>query len=216
MLITSLSLAMVFSVLTPTRSYDDCTKVVAETPTLGLDYAESWQMQGGGASAKHCRAIALLALEKPGRAGDILLALAKEEENDPGIAARLYLQAAEAFAAGRRKEPAMSALQRAYALTETQPEVDMTAAAVYATLKEWKGTVLALHSLEKMTGLSGDALALRARANFELGELEAAAADVSAALHLDPYLVDAIVLRGDLLGRHQVIPNDPFGVTASD
>ncbi|RFB05790.1 tetratricopeptide repeat protein [Parvularcula marina] len=208
----SLLVSAVLSVLTPVgpRNYESCTSIIELDPEGGLDYAEAWQGEGGGAQARHCTAIALIALDKPASAGAILARLAEEEVFDPGVSARLYLQAAEALMSGGRKEAAFRALRGAYEKAPDTPEVHMSAAVIYATAEEWEGVILTLDALARFADLSSDAFALRGRAKFELERYVEASRDVSDALALDPYLVDAIVLRGDLLNEGISIPNDPF------
>lgn len=192
------------------RSHDACTRLVQTDAAQALDYAEAWQMEGGGAAARHCAAIATLGLGRPASAGAMLARLADEETYDPGVAARLYIQAAEALMAGGRREEAFIALKGAYEKAPDTPEVHMSAAAIYATGSEWEGVILTLDALARFANLSADAYALRGRAKFERDQYAASARDVSKALALDPYLVDAIVLRGDLLNRGHSIPDDPF------
>ncbi|MEM9232830.1 MAG: hypothetical protein AAGA69_01165 [Pseudomonadota bacterium] len=194
------------------RSYETCTDLVQADPMAALDYAEAWQTEGGGAPARHCVAIATLGLGRPASAGAMLARLADEETYDAGVAARLYIQAAEALMAGGRREQAFLALKGAYEKAPDTPEVHMSAAAIYATGSEWEGVILTLDALARFADLSADAYALRGRARFEREQYAASARDVSKALSLDPYLVDAIVLRGDLLNRGHAIPDDPFAV----
>lgn len=208
---------MIFSaillVLSPTapRSYEACTELVSEAPEAGLDYAEAWQAEGGGRPARHCLAVALLNTDHPGSAGAILAGLGDEEsEEDPGVAARLYLQAAEAFITAGKREETFVALKHAYEAAPDTPEVHMSAAMIYATAEEWEGVILTLDALERYAALSSDGLALRGRAKFKLERYAEAAKDAAAALKLDAYLVDAVVLRGDLLNQGVKLPDDPF------
>ena len=193
-----------------TRSYEECTGRIEQDPAAGLDYAEAWRVEGGGDPALHCQAIAMLASGQGTRAGQILTGLADRQIADAGVAAKLYIQAAEAFMAVGQKDEAYAALKSAYAHAADTPEVHMSAAAIYATGEEWDGVILTIKALERFVPLSADAYILRGRAYFSKGELEKAASETSAALKIDPYLVDAIVLRGDLIGAGVSIPDDPF------
>lgn len=192
-------------------SYEACVAKVAEAPEAGRAYAESWQSEGGGNAAKHCAATAALAMDAPLSAGAMLMDLGKAEEQDPGTAARIYLQAAEAFMEGGNEDAAYAALRASYGLVPDAPEIHMTAAMIYATGGQWEGVVLTLMALEKYAPLSADALALRGRAHFHRKEWNKAAKDAVKALELDPNLVDALVLRGDLLVQGVALPGDPLG-----
>ena len=210
MLILTLAAALSFAADTPPRSHAACVELTSEDPFAGLDYAEAWQAEAGGRPARHCLALATLATDRPGAAGEMLVTLAGEERSDPGVAARLYLQGAEALMAGRRREEALKALDKAYELAGNEPEVHMSAAGIYATADDWTGVITALDALEKGAALSADALTLRGRAYYSLEKYEEAARDASKALHIDPLLIDAIVLRGDLLNMGRPLPDDPF------
>lgn len=192
------------------RSYEACAALAAEDAAAGLVYAEAWQADGGARAARHCAAVAALGLGKGVSAGHILNDLAATLENDPGAAAGLYVQAAEAFMAGGARDDAFAALDMARGIAPGALEIDMAAVGVYATAAHWPGVVDAIDALEAAADLSADAYALRGRARFEIGHYQGAANDAARALRLDPYLIDAIVLRGDLLNRGQALPNDPL------
>ncbi len=189
------------------RTYEGCVAAVEADPGAGRHYAESWSAEGGGKAAKHCAAIAALALGSPLSAGAMLVDLAKAEA-DPGAAARLSLQAAEAFMEGRARVQAFDALRQTYDIVPDAPDVHMAAATIYATGEEWAGVVLALTALARHADLSADAYALRARAHFEQDEMDAAAKDVARALSLDPLMVDALVLRGKLTEAGVTLPQN--------
>ncbi|MEM9988911.1 MAG: hypothetical protein AAF723_05265 [Pseudomonadota bacterium] len=183
----------------PIPSYDSCAALAEQDPGAGRAQAEAWMADGGGRPAKHCLALATLGLGSPASAGAILAELAEAERADPGVAARLYVQSAEAFMQAGRRDDALAALRETYKIIADAPEVHMAAATIYATAEEWEGVVLTLNALERYADLSADAFALRARAYVERGDTLKAAKDVKKALKLDPLLVDALVLRGELL-----------------
>ncbi|MEM9422704.1 MAG: hypothetical protein AAF986_09400 [Pseudomonadota bacterium] len=186
-------------------SYDACIAAVEADASVGRDYAEKWDALGGGKAAKHCAAVAALAVGSPLSAGAMLVDLAKDEL-DPGAAARLYLQGAEAFMDGAARAQAFKAVHDAYKVVPDAPDLHMAAATIYATGEEWEGVVLALTALSKHADLSADAYALRARAFFEQENYDAAASDVALALSMDPLLVDGLVLRGKLTEKGVVVP----------
>lgn len=59
--------------------YDDCIALVATDAGAAERAAGEWARFGGGAPARHCYALALIAVGAPGRAADELLGLAAEE-----------------------------------------------------------------------------------------------------------------------------------------
>lgn len=186
--------------------YEACIAAVAASPVGGQRHAESWLGDGGGAPARHCVAVAALAMNAPASAAIMLMELAAGETADPGLAARLYLQAASAFMQAGLKDEAFAALRSTYDLVPDAPEVHMTAATIYATGDRWDGVILTLTALEKFAALSADAFVLRGRAHLEEGQTDKAAHDAARALALDPYLVDGLVLRGDLAAKGVALP----------
>ncbi len=183
----------------PVSDYEACAELATTSPDAAARFAEQWMSDGGGIEAKHCAAIAMLAQGAPRSAGALLIDLAESKEANPVLASQLYVQAAEALLSGGAKEKAFEAVRSAYRLMPDAPEIHVAAAAIYATAEEWEGVKLTLTALERQAALSADAYALRGRAHFELGDHQAATEDVVRALELEPLLVDALVLRGDLL-----------------
>ncbi|ADM09157.1 hypothetical protein PB2503_05417 [Parvularcula bermudensis HTCC2503] len=188
------------------RSHEACTALSISSPQAALDYAEAWLAERGGRPAEHCLALAHLANGRDRQAADRLKSLADREREDPGIAARLYIQAAEAYMSGGARSEAFEMLRSAYGLAGDAPSLHMAAAGIYATGQQWEGVILSLSALSRHAALSADALSLRARAYLEEGQIQRAAEDVQAALAIDPYLVDALVLRGDLIQRGVSMP----------
>lgn len=211
--------------------YETCTDRIDTSPEEARAYAERWLTAGGGDPARHCNALAAIALGAEQSAGLMLAKLAeKYHRSDPATAAQYYGQAAEAFMSAGAKDGAFSALEAAYDVMPDAGPVHMIAAAVYATGEEWDGTARAINALARHAVLSSDAHALRGRAYFEQARYDDAKKDAIAALELDPTLVDAILLRGDLIGVGVKMPrlgeepvtaaaktvetDDPFAVTA--
>lgn len=189
------------------HSHAACIALAETDATAAQDYAEAWITFGGGRPARHCKALVELALDRPTRAAEILEDLAAEEAADKSIAARLHLKAAEAHMAADRPRRSFAQIEAAYHAAPDHPEIHMVAATIFATAKNWRRTIDALDALEAFAPLSADAFALRARAAVETDQHRAAAADVARALALEPLLVDALVLKGELAALGVAIPN---------
>ena len=110
----------------------------------------------------------------------------KTAMRDPYLAARLYLQIAEAWAVAGEDTRAMTALESAYTNAPNDAEIELLAAPVFAEMGRWGRVKRALDTAEAANnpsgGLSADALVLRGRAKFNLTDHESAAKDVRAAL----------------------------------
>jgi len=78
------------------RDYDECIALVENSPDRAVRLAGEWARFGGGAAARHCHALALIAVGAPDRAVDELLALAAEEPDLPNeTRAEVLVQAGE-------------------------------------------------------------------------------------------------------------------------
>ena len=76
--------------------YESCAALVSVDPRLGLTEAERWERFGGGASAGHCRALALAALGAGLQAAEALLDTVElYPELPPELQAELIARAAE-------------------------------------------------------------------------------------------------------------------------
>lgn len=53
--------------------YETCLATLAEDPTGAVAMAETWQADGGGDGAVHCRGLALIAPAKPAAGAELLL-----------------------------------------------------------------------------------------------------------------------------------------------
>lgn len=66
------------------KQYQDCLKLARLKPEDGFESAIAWRDMGGGEPAKHCVAVALIALEKYEEAATRLDALADESTSPTG------------------------------------------------------------------------------------------------------------------------------------
>lgn len=180
--------------------YEECLAGIDTDPAQGRAAALRWVTDGGGDPAVYCAAMADLAMDLPRVAARRLYALAEEtRERDPGLAARLYAQSAQAWLAGDEPENALVPLEAAYALTPDALELHLMAAPVYAGAARWGQLKRVLDLAEAHTPLNANAYTLRAKAKQMLSDYEGAAQDVQRALNLDPQNIDALILRGELV-----------------
>lgn len=76
--------------------YDDCLQLVETSPEQAQREAGAWARYGGGAPARHCYALALLAFGAPSRAIDELIGAATEEPGlPPEVRTDFLVQAGE-------------------------------------------------------------------------------------------------------------------------
>jgi tetratricopeptide (TPR) repeat protein len=186
--------------------YQACLTKIETNAEEGRRFALRWVTDGGGAPAIHCAAVADLALDLPKVAASRLQPLAdKTATQDPALAAKLYIQIAEAWSIAGREAEALAALEKAYANAPEATETELLAAPVFAELGRWGRVQRALDKVENQQPLSADALVLRARAKMNLSDPESAAQDVQKALNMAPDHIAGLVLRGELAQAGHII-----------
>lgn len=191
--------------------YAACIARIDEDANQGRRAALRWITDGGGDPAVHCAAIADLANDLPKLAATRLWDLAEANAaRDPGLAARLYSQAADAFLAANVEAEALEAIEQAYGLVPDALELHLVAARVFAGTGRWGRARRALDEAEQIAPLDAPSLVLRGRAHQALANYDAAAKDVAEALNLNPDNIDALLLRGELVQIGYAI--DPYTI----
>ena len=184
---------------TGSARYDDCVTMLEADLEIGRIAAQQWALEGGGAEAQHCLAIA------DSKAGFNKLAAIRLDElaerkdaGDDYMRARILSQAANLWLKAGETERAANSLGAALALTPDSGELQLTAAAVFAKQNKWNDTLKAVDHAEEKGFISVTGYINRARAQYEMGAYRGAADDVVRALSLDPVNIDALTLRGDI------------------
>ncbi|MEL6363558.1 MAG: hypothetical protein AAFR11_01810 [Pseudomonadota bacterium] len=179
--------------------YAACIAEVETNPGAAYSRAARWTARRGGAPAEHCLALAEIALGKTGVAARRLRALADEEANDPGLKARLLVQATEASLAADNIAEAVDAAEEALLAAPNAFEVNAAAAKAFAGAGRWGRVVSAVDAADADNRAAPGLIVVRGRAKQALGDYEGAFDDVVEALSRDPENIDALVLRGELL-----------------
>ncbi len=179
--------------------YEICIELINEDLEIGRIAAEQWAAEGGGAAAGHCRAVGDLKSGKPKTAAIRLLDVA--ERNDAGDAltrAKILEQAALAWLAAEDAKQAGDAIAAAQALAPNSGELSLTAGVVHAANEKWSAAIKSITAAEEAGFQSADGFVARASGQMALLKHDLAAEDVVAALKIDPFNLDALVLRGQL------------------
>ena len=183
----------------PDAEYQACIDGVHQDVEKGRAAALEWVADGGGAPAEHCLAVADLAAGFPKLAAIRLQELGeKPEAGDNFIRARILSQSALAWIEADEPEQAQAAIDEAFILASSAEELYLTAAAVHAANNRQQATIDAVTKAEEAGFTSVRGYNLRARARMTLSQYREAANDVVAALSVDPFNLDALVLRGEL------------------
>lgn len=183
----------------PDPEYAACVAAVGDNVETGRELATRWASEGGGAPAQHCLAIADLAAGFPKSAAMRLEELAERSDaGDVLVRARILSQAALAWVEAGEPLEADRTIEQAFALAPDAGELYLAAAKVYAANDRQQATIDAITLAENAGFVSADGYVLRARAHFMLAQYHRAAEDDVAALKIDPFNLDALVLRGEL------------------
>ncbi len=180
--------------------YADCIAVIAENPELGEASARAWAIDGGGAPAIHCAAVAHLALGRPRLAAVRLLEVAERPDaGDDDARATVLAEAALAWIDAEEPGFAEEAAEAARAAAPWRADIAIVAAKAHAAATSWQAAADAVTAAEEGEAATSEGYVIRARARRALGKNREAAEDIVRALTLDPFDLDALVLRGELI-----------------
>jgi len=192
-------------------AYETCLATLADDPTGAVALAETWEADGGGDGAVHCRGLALIALGQPAAGAEILEQLSAHSQAPPMARASVLGQAVQARLMAAQETiapaaPAQADLADADAsLALTLSPADIELLMMRATAKGMQGrfsdAVDDVGAALRLDAARPDALVLRAVMRRKLNQLDLAQTDVSQALALDPDDADAFLERGILRQR---------------
>jgi len=174
--------------------YQDCIALVEGEIEIGRIAAKQWTAEGGGVPALHCEAIADLRAGFPKLAAVRLTQLSARSDAGDGLVRARYLeQAAIAWL-----EHASDTIRQAQALAPNSGELSLTAGLIFAAKERWRATIEAISAAEAEGFKNTAGLVARGKAYKALANYRRAAEDTVAALSIDPFSLDALVLRGEL------------------
>ena len=182
-------------------TYENCLATLAGDPTGAVALAETWQAEGGGDGAVHCRGLALIALGKPASGADLLEQLAQRSSASPLARASVLGQAVQARLMVAQADKAAADASEALDLSPADIELFIMRATAEGMLGQFQDAVDDVSQALKLDAARPDALVLRAVMRRQLNQLDLAQTDVSQALTLDPDDADALLERGILRQR---------------
>jgi len=186
--------------------YLTCIEGLESDLEAGRQAAQDWAAHGGGAPAEHCLALADIAAGFPKLAAARLQDIAdRKDAGDDYVRARLLSQAANAWLKANSPDNAQATLEAAKALAPDAGELELTAMRIHAAQEQWQYVLAAARKAERAGFSDAEHYVLKGRANLSLGALELAAKNVVSALMLEPYNLDALVLRGEIQQRGVMI-----------
>jgi tetratricopeptide (TPR) repeat protein len=182
-------------------AYENCLDTLSSDPTGAVALAETWQADGGGDGAVHCRGLALIASGKPASGADVLEHLARQSSAPAMARASVLSQAAQARLMVAQADLAVTDASEALGLSPGDTELFIMRATAEGMLDRFGDAVDDLSAALRLDSKRPDALVLRAVMRRKLNQLDLAQADVSQALRLDPDDPDALLERGILRQR---------------
>ena len=184
--------------INPKAEYRRCMDLAEISPDKGFEVALAWQGLGGGDSARHCAAVALLGLKQYDEAAKRLEGLAQKVAAAPDFRAQLLGQAAQAWLLGGKLSRADSVVTAALGLAPLDIDLLIDRAQISAARSDHASSIMDLDKALKQDPHNVDALVFRASALRLTGKNEKASIDVEKALALRPDHPEGLLERGIL------------------
>ena len=175
-----------------------CFGLLRTDPEGARFFAEGWEAAGGGDGARHCAALALLALGETERGAERLEDLARRSDADPATRAAVFAEAGNAWTLAGDTDRAYAAATMALTLVPDDAALVLDRALALGAMERYAE---ALEDLDRAVALDPsrvDAWVLRGAAKRQLGRVAEAERDVAQALSLAPDNAEALLERAAL------------------
>lgn len=180
-------------------NYETCAALVESDAAAALDMAETLIAEGGEVEAggTHCKALALMELDRPREAGDAFYDLAERLlRADDLLRSDIYAQSGDAFALSGDLDLAIRAYDNAIAHTPDSATFYEGRARVKGLAGKWEGARDDAAEALAIDPNFPAAMLIRSAANRTLGYPRAALVDANHAVELNPHSLDALLERG--------------------
>jgi tetratricopeptide (TPR) repeat protein len=185
--------------LAVSSQYDTCMTRTQNDPAGALTMASDWAKNGGGASADHCAALALVGLRRYGEAAEKLDVLARSPfASDPSRRSVLYDQAGNAWMLANRADAAIASFTAALNADPFDADLLADRARALAMRNDWPKVESDLSAALLVNPDRADLYVLRGSARHAMGRKPDARADFDRALRLSPGNPDALLERGNM------------------
>ncbi|MBX6320305.1 MAG: hypothetical protein IRY94_00600 [Rhodospirillaceae bacterium] len=187
-------------------------RLAREKPQQGLDTAHAWEQAGGGPPARHCAAVATLALGHDREAAAMLESVAEEElkAGSKTLASQLLGQAGQAWQLAGDMDRAYAAQTRGLELNPDDTELRIDRALTLADEKKYWEALDDFNLVQAEQPDRPDVLMWMAAAYRRLGVYDLARDLIDRSLSIEPDNPDALLERGIL--RH--LAQDEAGARA--
>ncbi|MEL6479570.1 MAG: hypothetical protein AAFR17_19765 [Pseudomonadota bacterium] len=169
------------------EDYDACTALIAADPARAAAESASWARFDGGWPARHCHALALLALGAERKAALELLEIgAGAGELPPEVRAEMFVDAGEILLDLGELGEAAQAVDRADRLAPRSRGARILSSTLSARFGDWQGAERDLSTAIDQSGVDAELLLLRATAKRRQGDRVGARSDAYWASELAP------------------------------
>ncbi|MCI4665340.1 MAG: hypothetical protein MRY74_11520 [Neomegalonema sp.] len=180
------------------KRYKDCMALIRKDATKALEAAAKWRAIGGGALARHCGAIAMIATDAELNAARELTELGVSggvgfTESDRAAALSL---AGDLWLRLEQPKLALKAFAASTKLGKDNRRIQLGSARAHAMLGEWKSAIGYLDLMIGAEQSDVEALTLRAAARRSAGDAKGALADAKKATEFAPKVALAWFERG--------------------
>lgn len=176
-----------------------CLTKIDDSPEEAYEDGLAWVAEGSRPPARHCRALALVALEQYEVGAAQLEALAAAPDAGSLDQRALYLsQASSAWLQAGAFEAAIVTLSEALRLRPNETNFLVDRALARIALRHYLEARDDLNTALAQEPSNSDALQLRAEVNLQEDRLNDALDDIESALLIDPVNVDVALKRGEI------------------
>jgi tetratricopeptide (TPR) repeat protein len=180
-------------------TYADCVALAEADPARAEVEAQRWERAGGGAAARHCRALALLAQGAEASAAKLMVEIAGTERTLPDeVRAEMLVEAGDIYLGLGALAPAREAATQALRLARDPRPALTLSARLKAEAEDWRGAVADLDAALARGAPDAGLLVLRASARRHLGDRRGAGEDLRRAADIAPHLPSVWLERGAL------------------
>ncbi|MDZ4761631.1 MAG: hypothetical protein SGJ21_11205 [Alphaproteobacteria bacterium] len=174
-----------------------CIDRIDRDPANAYEDGLAWLGQGNRPAARHCTALALIALGHEDEGAARLEQLANDKDAGSLEARAVYLaQAGNAWLLADAPDAAVLTLTNAMKLRPRDADLRKDRARAYVVLEKWTEAGKDLDASLELSPGDPEALRLRAQALMRMDRLDDAWRDIVQAMRLAPKDVDVLVMRG--------------------
>lgn len=181
------------------QQYQACLLLAKRRPDQAVESAVAWEKQGGGDAARHCKALALINLDRPEDGALELERIAQTLPADKaGLAADLFGQAGQAWIKAGKPQLALHDQNEGLKVQPKNVDLLIDRALNYGNSGMYSDAVTDLTAAAGLAKDRPEIFALRAAAYRHLDNKAAALNDAEAAMKISPDYPLALLERGKL------------------